>query len=149
MNRLFKLLGIGLLLFTVVSCSNSADYENKPEKVSLEGTNDLTLKLNDGKRWEANAATTEGIKKMMVIVDESSESDSLKTYIQLKTDLEDEFASIFKQCTMTGPAHDQLHNYLFPLKRLFNRLKSEDTEDRIKAISELNQYLKVYSEYFD
>lgn len=148
MFELFKTIGIGILIMTAVSCTNSVDYENKSEEVSHEGTNDLTLKLNDGERWKANAATTEGINKMMVIVDEFSEADSVDAYLQLKTDLEAEFASIFKQCTMTGPAHDQLHNYLFPLKRLFNRLKSEDSAERIKAVAELKDYLQEYFVYF-
>ena len=149
MNKTFTLLALAILLFGASSCKNTTTNQQNEAKVSHDGTDDLTLKLNSGKRWEANASTTEGIQKMVLMVDSFQETDSATAYLQLKTDLENVFTSIFKQCTMTGPAHDQLHNYLFPLKRLFNRLKSEDTVERSKAVLELKEYLKEYSIYFE
>lgn len=145
MKRLIYLTLFGIML--IVACSPSPDQSS--DTVSHEGTSDLTLRLDDGKRWKTNPETTAGIENMKVIVENFSQTDSAEAYRQLKSDLESEFTSIFQQCTMTGPGHDQLHNYLFPLKRLFNRLKSEDSEERHMAVSEMMEYLNEYSTYFE
>ena len=141
------------LIITVVgsvSCGDTTTSNNSlKNEISHDGTDDLTLKLNNGEHWEANSETTLGIKNMIVKVDAFQHSDSAENYHELKSTLEAEFTSIFKQCTMEGPAHDQLHNYLFPLKRLFKQLKSADSDERNKAVSELKEYLRVYSEYFE
>lgn len=149
MNKPITFLAVVTLLIGASSCNDAPTAQQNQEQVSHDGTDNLTLQLNDGKRWKANTATTEGINNLTLLVDKFAESDSAATYIQLKTELEAEFTSIFKQCTMTGPAHDQLHNYLFPLKRLFNRLKSLDSEERLTAVKDLKVYLKEYAVYFE
>ncbi|MDP6908729.1 MAG: hypothetical protein QF371_04445, partial [Flavobacteriales bacterium] len=103
---------------------------------------------NNGEPWEANPETTEGISNMSVLVNEFTQSDSLEAYQSLKSELEAEFKVIFKKCSMTGEAHEQLHNYLFPLKRYFNRLASEDVDECKKAHEELKQHLATYSKFF-
>ena len=68
-----------------------------------------------------------------------------KEYEKLVADLKAEFAMIFKKCTMTGEAHEQLHNYLIPLKTKIESL-SEPINDE-KTI-DLSKYLKDYFNYF-
>ncbi|MNR11654.1 hypothetical protein D3C85_1279640 [compost metagenome] len=63
----------------------------------------------------------------------------------LKDKLNSEFALILKKCTMKGEAHNQLHNYLIPLK-----LKIDSLEDSNKAEikKEIISYLEEYSLFF-
>lgn len=104
-----------------------------------EHSGDSHVKLDNGKRWVANAETTEGIKNMMnFIYDFEAE---VQTYEQLQEDLQNEFRMIFKKCTMTGEAHDQLHNYLIPLKEKIEKVSEEN-------LSEIQDYLNTYKNYF-
>jgi hypothetical protein len=59
----------------------------------------------------------------------------------LKDSLQVEFKTIFQKCTMKGEAHDQLHNFLIPVKKELDQLSVEN-------IDELTKYLKTYSNYF-
>ncbi len=117
-------------------------------KISHEASGDEEPKDNGGKPWEANPETTQGINNMSVLADDFSPTDNLEDYKRLKEDLEAEFKIIFAKCSMTGAAHDQLHSYLFPLKRYFNELVSENPDERKKALKKLKQHLAVYSKFF-
>jgi hypothetical protein len=50
---------------------------------------------------------------------------------------------------MTGEAHDQLHNYLLPMKPLFKDLAAEDLATRKSALGNLTKHLSEYSAYFN
>jgi hypothetical protein len=64
---------------------------------------------------------------------------------KLKSSLENEFQMIFQKCTMKGEAHEQLHNYLLPLKEKLNGINSPlDTA----KINEIKIYLSEYQNYF-
>lgn len=109
---------------------------------------DKALRLNDGKKWQANPETTEGIAAMskLMIAFASNETGNYKS---LKTDLEKEFQTIFKKCTMKGEAHNQLHNYLLPMKKLFGGLDSDSPTAQKTTFEQLNKHLAVYAQYFE
>jgi hypothetical protein len=98
--------------------------------------------LINGQRWKANPETTTGIANMAGILgayDPSSGDPKV-----LKDTLEAEFALIFERCTMTGEAHEQLHNYLLPIHRQLRDF--EATEPQRTA---LREYLAAYGTYFE
>lgn len=135
-NRIFSFFLLGGILF---SCGDGEKHS---------GDSNTELRLNNGNRWEVNGATTEGIQNMVLLVDAFELTDSQADYLELKSKLEEEFKIIFQKCDMTGEAHDQLHNYLFPLKRLFNRLKSDDVAELEQTILDLEAHLKDFHTYF-
>lgn len=141
-HLLFLLIPLFIIGFS--SCKNDSEHQQ-----TIQQEDDLSVKLNNGERWDADSTTTAGIQNMTVIVEDFIQTDSDEAYLTLNADLEGEFASIFRQCTMTGPGHDQLHNYLLPLKRYFNRLKSENNDERQKAVEDLKVYLADYKSYFE
>ena len=145
MKRLAYLTTIGIIL-SVAGCSTSSDQS--PNTISHQGTNDLTPRLDDGEKWVVNDATKEGIENMVSLVNSFELSDNLADYLKLNEQLEQEFKTIFEKCDMNGEAHDQLHNYLFPLKRLFNKLKSEDLSESKGTVKELKVYLSTFPDYF-
>jgi predicted type IV restriction endonuclease len=136
----------------VVSCNNektkkqeiAAPVQTAEETHESEGV----LKLNNGDLWVANAETTEGIQKMTQLITNFSESENMEAYSKLKTTLEAEFRNIISKCTMTGEAHDQLHNYLLPINPLFKDLEAEDLATRKAGLEKLSKYLSGYSAYF-
>ena len=142
-----KVLALSFLVIGFLSCQNKEVKEPKEahtEKVTPEATNEALPKvsLNNGQLWEANPETTEGIKTLQKIISDNKPEESAAV---LKEKLETEFASIFKKCTMKGEAHDQLHNYLFPLKMKLNRIE-ETNKEAMKQ--EIAAYLEEYALYF-
>jgi len=97
--------------------------------------------LDQGRRWKANPETTEGIANMRLLLD-GYPSNGFTPQVMRDT-LTSEFARIFERCTMTGEAHEQLHNYLVPLDGM---LEGEASDDRFAAIS---TYLDQYGTYFE
>ncbi len=146
-----SILSVAILAFSLtVSCNQNKKQEfAKPiQTVEEAHESEGVLKLNNGDLWMANAETTEGIEKMKQLIANFSESENMEAYPKLKTTLETEFGTIISKCTMTGEAHDQLHNYLLPMKPLFKDLAAEDLETRKAALEKLTKHLSEYSAYF-
>ena len=97
------------------------------------------VELNNGQKWEANPETTEGINNMLALIQDFEKENG--DYNGLREAMQNEFKMIFQRCTMTGEAHDQLHNYLLPLKDKIAHI-SPDNLDEITA------YLRTYPNYF-
>ncbi|MCE7924565.1 MAG: hypothetical protein DYG98_16075 [Haliscomenobacteraceae bacterium CHB4] len=108
------------------------------------------VQLDNGKRWKANPETTAGVAEMQNILagyeGRTGEADARKA---LRKELEAAFQNIFKQCTMTGAAHDQLHNYLLPMKGLFEKLESDTAGESEQAFQDLKKHLADYQTYFE
>lgn len=127
--KTYGLLTIFLLMFSL--CRHT------PQPVSL----------NQGQRWLANPETTAGIKEMLMAIEQASTGTQYVDYRALHQRLEEAFQNIFKQCTMQGEAHNQLHNYLLPMKDLFAAIK--DSPDQSQAVEDLENYLLEYKRYFE
>ena len=107
------------------------------------------LGLNEGKKWEANPETTDGIHNMKAII-EKDNSSSLEDYSALAEDLGVEKTNIFKQCTMKGESHENLHAYLIPLIGFINDLSEDATpEDAAKTVLEIENHVDAYDYYFE
>lgn len=142
-----NVLALSFLTIGFIACQNKEIKESK-EVATEKGTPKATeeelpkVSLNNGQLWEANPETTAGIKTLQKIVSDNKTEESAAV---LKEKLEAEFASIFKKCTMKGKSHDQLHNYLFPLKMKINSIE-ETNKEAMKM--EIAIYLEEYALYF-
>jgi hypothetical protein len=106
------------------------------------------VQLNKGAKWEANPETTKGIAVMQGLLGEFTPEPTVEDFRILHKKLATQFQSILQKCTMTGEAHNQLHNYLLPLKGQIDKLGSESLPDCLKVMPELKAYLMKYSHYF-
>jgi len=141
---------IVILVAVLLTCKNSEEKTPvEPEEVTETEShyNDDELRLNNGKKWQANQETTEGILAMKEHL-EAFRNLGLDDYNQLRVNLELEFQMIFEKCTMKGEAHNQLHNYLYPMRDCFSDL-SKGTETAEKAFITLEKYLPMYFDYFE
>lgn len=134
------------LVFFTFGCNaqHGQDGHDHGEHEQAEATQPTTtVTLENGQRWKANPETTSGIAKMVTLVDKqiAKPSDAKAT----KAALEEEFGLIFERCTMTGEAHNQLHNYLIPIHQ---RLSGFDAGDA-KQLAEMKSYLATYGNYFE
>lgn len=150
----FTLTAFALALFAF-GCNNSAHETTDTHEQHAEapanddhdhaevGSEIPKVVLDNGKRWIANAETTEGIANMSGMIDEYDRTTGdPKT---LKAGLEEEFALIFERCTMTGESHDQLHNYLLPLHQEMSDMDLTKSEE----LDLLKAYLGTYKNYFE
>lgn len=107
------------------------------------------VQLDNGKRWIANPETTVGITDMLaILVKYEGQTADVTSRKAMRVELETAFQGIFKQCTMTGPAHDQLHNYLLPMKALFEKIDGDNTTEAEIAIGQLKLHLVDYQTFF-
>lgn len=102
------------------------------------------VKLDNGEKWIANIETNEGIDNMLAMV-KKEKSKETPDYVMLKERLDKEFNVLLEKCTMTGESHDQLHNYLLPLKAKIDKLDPNSSKE---AIKEIENYLLTYYGYF-
>jgi hypothetical protein len=140
-----------LVTVLVVSCNQNKKQEivEPVQTVEESHESEAVLKLNNGDLWMANAETTEGIQRMSQLVANFTDPENMEAYRELKTKLEAEFGTIISKCTMTGESHDQLHNYLLPMKPLFKDLAAEDLATRKSGLEKLIKHLSEYSAYFE
>ena len=131
--KIIRFLPLAVLLLFLPGCKHQGHEEHASAPLSL----------NNGQKWKANAATTEGIHKMEALVSDCLEKGS--GLPELGDQLDNEFNSIIQQCTMTGEAHVQLHHFLLPLKEKINTLKENPDMNKAK---EIQAYLRNYKNFF-
>lgn len=136
-QALIILLAAGLIALT--ACSNEEDHE------SHEGAS--KVELNNGERWKADASTNQGIADMKGIMNGYHEGRIAGT-TKLQKHLQKEFQEIFDQCSMEGEAHEQLHNYLVPVKELLGKLKTCEGTECDELVTQLEEHLAEYKTYF-
>jgi hypothetical protein len=124
--------------------------EAKTEMESEENEQELAspVQLNNGAKWEANAETTQGITNMKKLVSEFPVSATSQNYADLKVKLVSELNTILQKCTMTGAAHEQLHNYLLPLKDMIGNLDKSTPQESGKVLDQIRIRLSEYDQYF-
>lgn len=150
MKRIFLIPAVAFVLLSVGCAGNST--QNETTIAETEATVDdehhhgevAEVQLDNGEKWQANFETSEGIGKMLLAVDSVSKNEA-PNYLALKENLDKEFMVVLEKCTMTGEAHDQLHNYLLSLKAKFDKLGTSSTKQDIEG---LTHYLTTYKEFF-
>ena len=140
------------------SCGNKSketkETPNTPETPKVEAVENhegtgMELSLDEGKLWKANIETTVGVQNMIELMKNFNEKENVTSYGKLTENLKQEIAMIFEKCTMKGESHNQLHNFLIPIKDLFKGLSSEDINTCKESFNKLNTHLVVYKSYFE
>lgn len=153
MKKSILISGLTLIVLSFGCSENNKEAtQEAPESDSLEHHSEAHesneqstgVALNNGAKWQANPETTMGIQNMQTLVNEYINKASPENKL-LAENLEKEFSTIFQKCTMTGEAHNQLHNYLLPLKEKIEKLKEDANMDYVKNI---HSYLEEYKNYF-
>ena len=138
-----KICSVAALSLLMACQQNSPSPEAKSaepaEAHKHQHIDNIEVKLNSGERWEANTETTEGIENMQKLI--AGFNLEQETYEGLQVELQEEFRLIFKRCTMKGEAHNQLHNYLIPLKQKLEKVDES-------SLMEIQTYLNTCKNYF-
>ena len=153
MKKTMKLILAITVLTVTISCGNKTKKKQDQPKTQQteenEHASESVLQLNNGNLWSANSETTDGINKMLTLMNSFTEKENLEAYTTLKQNLEKEFGTIITKCTMKGEPHNQLHNFLIPMKTLFKGLESSELTICKESFNTLNKHLLEYSNYFE
>ena len=148
----FNLILVFIAITLLISCGKQKEENHehsqseKTEEHQHKEENNLIL--NSGELWIANMETTQGIDNMIALMSSFSDKESVEAYAKLKINLDKEFGTILKKCTMKGESHDQLHNFLVPMQEMFEGLASSDLKICKYSYDTLNDHLKEYPKYF-
>ncbi|MFD2550849.1 hypothetical protein ACFSQP_03365 [Bizionia sediminis] len=114
-------------------------------------TNNWTteIQLNNGEKWEADATTNNGAQQLENAIN-SMQPNSIKEYHELAKELNEVKNFLVKNCSMTGPAHDNLHIWLHPLIDKINALLIVDNLDDAKKLEQaITVNIEAYTQYFN
>lgn len=157
MKKFKFLLPVMLLVFVACNTQESNKEENhdshqqsemKDEQKNNKESHEETagkVQLDNGNKWKANAETITGISNMSSLV--LNGIDGKMDAAKLVDSLQVEFKTIFDKCTMKGESHNQLHNFLIPIKGQLEKLKAGNTDAGI--LKEMQEYLLTFKNYFE
>jgi len=112
------------------------------------GTSASAQKTPAGK-WKANPETTNGIEAMMNAVGGFTRADADTHCDKMKRVLQMNFSTILQRCTMTGEAHDALHEYLEPLKEKIDQISTTDSDQCFETVKDISELLAKYYDEFE
>jgi hypothetical protein len=147
-----------LLIFSMLACEpapgkKEASPPGKLDPISTYTSADghtigMNVELNDGAKWTADRETTRIIAVMQGMLGEFPKNPTIEDYRELHKKLLTQFQSLLQKCTMTGEAHEQLHNYLMPLKAMIDKLEKGNLDACNTILPDMKDYLMKYSHFF-
>jgi len=142
-TNLLPLIILGLLFTS--ACGPAAEpTEDHSQHAEASG-----IQLNNGQKWTANPETTTGIANMTRLMENfDQQTAGTEEYQELGKQLQAEFGEIFRKCTMTGEAHEQLHHFLLPMVEPMKTLQAGEGESLADVYQQLQDHLTTYSNYF-
>ena len=145
----------GIIFLIITSCNehkaDSAAHEHDSSSKKTEQTgheNEMTLTLNEGKKWKLDEPTRTNInatKQIFQQVQEGSKQD----YASLATKLQDNANKLVSECKMSGRDHDMLHIWLEKYLTTLKELKAPDAETQKVAFNKIGEQLKSFDQYFE
>ena len=146
-----ELIILWLLVGITYSCTNETDQIRSSEFQTATVASDLHLDPNNLK-WRADENTTasiESMQQLMAVFATGNNVGSMEAYQELGKTLNGELNTLFRQCTMTGPSHDELHIFLTPIIKDVKALQGNDLEAAMAAQLHLEERLLVYQTFFE
>lgn len=131
-----------IILFAI----SSVTFITSKEPITVDAISSETMikiKLNEGKKWQTDDATTTHIETMIALCEQAL---SQKTYevTPLNDALTKEINLLNRNTQITGDARAQLHNYQLGIRKRILAIS-----DNRGTVEWLLIELKRFSEYFD
>lgn len=153
MRIIITLMTISALLLLTGCKNREHTVEPRPEDETLAESPDTSrweddIQLNQGAPWEMNRETTEGIRNMSSML-ENTPARTVEEYRELGNALEEQRKNIYRTNNQEGPSNDNLKIYLGPLNEKIRQLQEvRSIEEGSRLKSELEKHLYTYSNYF-
>lgn len=144
------LLSTGLLL----ACRSANDPKESAPADSVATTQEQHaehaegLALNKGAKWQADSTTRVNVTLLQRTIADAKTAKTAN-YLQTAAALQEGLNKMVKECTMQGPDHDALHQWLEPLMEKVKTLKQADTAEKASAIlADIEKHLDLFTQYF-
>ena len=148
MSKTQEFLSITLIITLFLACSGEKNKSDTENESNFKGS-DTEVVLDEGKKWKVNDYTNVGVSILKKVTDQFDPAGEIEDYQRLSEDIEREFKLIFKNCTMEGEGHEQLHNYLYPIVKMYRGLREGDVQSREEFRLALLNHLGEYLLYFE
>ncbi len=145
-SGMLLLLSLGVL---VTSCGkHGGDHvHNAVESEDAHHhADDGPLQLNNGSKWGADEHTVSMVADMKSEVADFEQAGE-ENYGMLADSLTRQLSILVAGCTMTGPAHDELHKWLVPLTESVKNLR--DVQHASNARVEIGKSLDAFDDFFE
>ncbi len=111
---------------------------------------ELQLTLNGGEKWQVDEHTRASAARLAALVGDAQTLGSAEDARALGESLDAELDLLVQKCTMTGPAHDQLHVFLTAFIPQVTTLKgAAEIEDAQPIREEIGSLLEAYTAHFE
>ena len=145
-------------LFLVSGCGSHGDHADHADHAAASPQPDahehgeavVELALNDGEKWQVDDHTRGAASRLTEIVEVTAPIDSVDDARVLGSAIDAEIATLIQGCTMTGPAHDQLHVFLVEVFPRVEELKTAEDLDGLRQVqTEMGALLDAYDRHFE
>lgn len=156
-----------LSLLTFLNCKDNKSQESETHPDALEHHDETQhdhqlesesnvytnawrdeIEMDNGEKWQSDLTTNEGVKKLQQTFN-AQNTTTLEEYHKLASQLNDDKNYLVKNCTMQGPAHDNLHTWLHPLIEKIAALSETETiDDASKIKNSIDVNIHSYYDYF-
>lgn len=148
-NSLALLLPLTLLVAGCGQSEKAHDHGTEAEAADHHHADEGgTLQLNNGEKWEADAHTRALVAEMKQTV--SSYEVNPEDHHVLSDSLTSQLNRLIVGCTMTGPAHDELHKWLVPLTHNIKGLSTTSSASEASDnVHEIDASLHAFDDFFE
>lgn len=146
-----------IFAFAFYNCAGSEDKQSDNAEASQTDDNHEhidyddyeVLSLNNGEKWKINEEM-----RPFVLEGEELLNDFILTgstdYKNLAANLKEANMNLIRSCTMTGTAHDELHNWLHPYMEELEELEMAENEEEAKdVVEDLMEAFEEFHYYFE
>lgn len=149
-TKLLMIIFLSAGVFTSCKEESTSTESNTQEKVETNQTethsNDDSISLNNGEKWEVNKEMLPHIEKSEEVFTNFEGDD----YTALSEEMMTHTNNLIQSCTMDGPSHDELHKWLHPHIELIKKLgESQDKKEGSTIYQRLEKSFNTFHKYFE
>lgn len=139
------------------ACNTAADKGQVKDETTSEVKHDHDEKsgelvLNNGNKWKVDSITNHNVVGLKTTADmfRVQPFPSMDNYQLLGNDLSKDLDILLQQCKMKGEDHEALHNWLEPILKQSNDLKTiTDTAKAREIFKSVDSRIDSYRNYFE
>ena len=149
-----NLIVCGIIFLFILSCNSKKDEPSKQihtDSTSVVETtehNEMTLALNDGKKWKIDEPTRININEIKQSFQKYS-SQVKPDHKALAAELQQKADKLISECKMTGKDHEMLHVWLENFLTELKELRSTELTKQEAAFHKIDELIKNFDEYFE
>lgn len=157
MKKISIIVMASIFAFAFYNCAGSEDKQSDNAEASQTDDNHEhidyddyeALSLNNGEKWKINEEMRPFVLKGEELLNDFILTGSTD-YKNLAANLKEANMNLIRSCTMTGTAHDELHNWLHPYMEELEELEMAENEEEAKdVVEDLMEAFEEFHYYFE